>query len=114
MAFGPRIEVGDLPRLRRTAQSGAADGPRSPFLPKASTSTARWPTTSAPIVQRAMEQVGNVRKRAARLLGISFRSLGYRLAKLGMDEGNARSERSRPPWAGRLGDISLSGPGGSA
>jgi two-component system response regulator PilR (NtrC family) len=39
------------------------------------------------IVQRALEQSGGVRKRAAALLGISFRSLRYRLKKLGLDDG---------------------------
>jgi two-component system response regulator PilR (NtrC family) len=39
-------------------------------------------------VIRALEQSGGVRKRAARLLGISFRSLRYRLDKLGIDKGD--------------------------
>jgi two-component system response regulator PilR (NtrC family) len=38
-------------------------------------------------VMRALEQAGGVRKRAAILLGISFRSLRYRLQKLGIDKG---------------------------
>ncbi len=38
-------------------------------------------------VLRALEQTEGVRKRAASLLGISFRSLRYRLAKLGIDKG---------------------------
>ena len=37
------------------------------------------------IVRRALEQSGGVRKKAASLLGISFRSLRYRLTKLGLD-----------------------------
>jgi two-component system response regulator PilR (NtrC family) len=37
-------------------------------------------------VTRALEQTGGVRKRAAALLGISFRSLRYRLEKLGLAE----------------------------
>ena len=36
-------------------------------------------------VQRALEQTNGVRKRAAGLLGISFRSLRYRLDKLGIE-----------------------------
>jgi two-component system response regulator PilR (NtrC family) len=36
-------------------------------------------------VLRALEQTGGVRKRAAALLGISFRSFRYRLEKLGID-----------------------------
>ncbi|HTR49885.1 MAG TPA: sigma-54 dependent transcriptional regulator [Kofleriaceae bacterium] len=36
-------------------------------------------------VQRALEQTSGVRKRAAGLLGISFRSLRYRLDKLGIE-----------------------------
>jgi two-component system, NtrC family, response regulator PilR len=38
-------------------------------------------------VLRALEQTGGIRKRAALLLGISFRSLRYRLEKLGIDKG---------------------------
>ena len=34
----------------------------------------------------AMEKAGGVRKRAAQLLGITFRSFRYRLEKLGLDE----------------------------
>jgi len=37
------------------------------------------------LVNRALEMTGGNRSRAARLLGISFRSLRYRLLKLGMD-----------------------------
>jgi two-component system, NtrC family, response regulator PilR len=37
-------------------------------------------------VLRALDQTGGVRKRAAGLLGISFRSLRYRLDKLGIDK----------------------------
>ncbi len=34
----------------------------------------------------ALEKSGNVKKRAAEMLGMSFRSFRYRLAKFGMDE----------------------------
>ena len=39
-------------------------------------------------VQRALERAGGVRKRAAALLGISFRSMRYRLEKLGLERGD--------------------------
>jgi two-component system response regulator PilR (NtrC family) len=40
-------------------------------------------------VLRALEQTGGIRKRAAVLLGISFRSLRYRLDKLGIDKSDS-------------------------
>jgi two-component system response regulator PilR (NtrC family) len=43
-------------------------------------------------VLRALEQTGGVRKRAAALLGISFRSLRYRLEKLGIDRGDDKPD----------------------
>jgi len=43
-------------------------------------------------VTRALDQTGGVRKRAATLLGISFRSLRYRLQKLGIDKGGDKEE----------------------
>jgi len=44
-------------------------------------------------VARALEQSGGVRKRAATLLGISFRSLRYRLDKLGIEPKGDGDER---------------------
>ncbi|MEI8182389.1 MAG: sigma-54 dependent transcriptional regulator [Desulfomonile sp.] len=41
--------------------------------------------TEKELIMRAMELAGNNRSKAASLLGISFRSLRYRLVKLGMD-----------------------------
>jgi two-component system response regulator PilR (NtrC family) len=89
MASGPRIEVGDLPRLRQSPHSGAADGAKVDIPEEGFDLDRALVDYERSIVQRAMEQAGNVRKRAARLLGISFRSLRYRLAKLGMEEGDA-------------------------
>jgi two-component system, NtrC family, response regulator PilR len=45
-------------------------------------------------VVRALDHAGGVRKRAAALLGISFRSFRYRLAKLGIEKGD--DEDSEP------------------
>jgi len=38
------------------------------------------------LLVEALERAGGVKKRAAALLGISFRSMRYRLEKLGLDE----------------------------
>ena len=38
------------------------------------------------LILEALDRTGGVRKRAADLLGISFRSLRYRLKKLGLGE----------------------------
>ncbi|HTE50642.1 MAG TPA: sigma-54 dependent transcriptional regulator [Kofleriaceae bacterium] len=86
MASGSRIEVGDLPRLRQQALSGTADGAGVEIPDEGFDLDRAIADYERVIVQRAMEQAGSVRKRAARLLGISFRSLRYRLAKLGMEE----------------------------
>jgi two-component system response regulator PilR (NtrC family) len=37
------------------------------------------------LLVEALERAGGVKKRAAQLLGVSFRSLRYRLEKLGLD-----------------------------
>jgi len=86
MASGSRIEVGDLPRLRQQALSGTADGAGVEIPDEGFDLDRAIADYERVIVQRAMAQAGSVRKRAARLLGISFRSLRYRLAKLGMEE----------------------------
>jgi len=48
------------------------------------------------IVTRALKQTGGVRKDAARLLGVTFRSLRYRLEKLGIAAGSGE-DSSEPP-----------------
>jgi two-component system response regulator PilR (NtrC family) len=35
---------------------------------------------------QALERSGGIKKRAAQILGLSFRSFRYRLAKFGMDD----------------------------
>ncbi|RYZ66851.1 MAG: sigma-54-dependent Fis family transcriptional regulator, partial [Proteobacteria bacterium] len=39
-------------------------------------------------IEKALEHTNGVKKRAAEVLGITFRSIRYRLTKLGMDEGD--------------------------
>jgi two-component system, NtrC family, response regulator PilR len=44
-------------------------------------------------VMRALEQTGGVRKKAAALLGVSFRSLRYRLQKLGIEKADDKDDK---------------------
>jgi two-component system response regulator PilR (NtrC family) len=40
------------------------------------------------LLTQGLEQAGGVKKRAAQLLGVTFRSFRYRLEKLGLDDSN--------------------------
>ncbi len=44
------------------------------------------------LLLEALAQTGGVKKKAAQLLGVSFRSFRYRLEKLGLDDGSSESE----------------------
>jgi two-component system, NtrC family, response regulator PilR len=84
LSSGPMIERADLPEVK-TARAPTPDP--SPEFPSEGIDLDRlvgdferaW-------VTRALDHTGGVRKRAAALLGISFRSLRYRLAKLGIEK----------------------------
>ena len=89
MASGARIDVGDLPRLRQTVATGASDGASVAIPDEGFDLDRALADYERAIVLRALDQSGGVRKRAARLLGITFRSLRYRLAKLGLAEDGA-------------------------
>ena len=89
MAPGPRIDVGDLPRLRQTVAPGASDAAEVAIPDEGFDLDRSLADYERVIVLKALEQSGGVRKRAARLLGITFRSLRYRLAKLGVDDDGA-------------------------
>jgi two-component system response regulator PilR (NtrC family) len=87
MTDGARIDVGNLPRLRQSAPVGAPSATPG-TLPSEGIDLDRVLSDyERSIVERALAQCGGVRKRAAQLLGISFRSLRYRLTKLGIDSG---------------------------
>ncbi len=84
LTAGPFIEVSDLPTLATTssftapvAQDQIPDGGID--LDQVVSDYERI------LVRQAMTQCNGVRKRAAALLGISFRSIRYRLTKLGLD-----------------------------
>ena len=83
LSSGPIIGVSDLPEIRPTSISVKiptefpADGIDLDHL--LADFERAW-------VLRALEHTNGVRKAAASLLGISFRSMRYRLAKLGFDK----------------------------
>jgi len=93
LADGPLIEVVDLPERNATTSPLGAQVPTA--IPKEGIDLDRVIADfERGIVEQAMEQAGGVRKRAAGLLGISFRSLRYRLAKLGLDTHDPVTEES--------------------
>jgi two-component system response regulator PilR (NtrC family) len=85
LASGAILDLDDLPPLRSTARPAEikdefpADGVDLERL--VADYERGW-------VHKALERAGGVRKRAAALLGISFRSLRYRLEKLGIERGD--------------------------
>jgi len=90
LAAGPVIDVDDLPVLRTAAVKSAAPTGEIPDdgidLDRLVADYERaW-------VQKALDKTGGVRKKAAHLLGITFRSMRYRLEKLGMEKGDASGD----------------------
>jgi two-component system response regulator PilR (NtrC family) len=86
---GPVIEVEALPRsvLEREAPEPAQRIPREGVdLDKLMEDYERS------LILEALRPAGGVKKRAAKLLGISFRSLRYRLEKLGIEDGSPPEE----------------------
>jgi two-component system response regulator PilR (NtrC family) len=83
LAAGPAIDVDVLPTWRPRPSS---DPPPDQFPEDGVDLDRMIAEYERGIVERALGQAGGVRKRAAALLGISFRSLRYRLAKLGFEK----------------------------
>jgi two-component system response regulator PilR (NtrC family) len=82
---GPRVTRAALPELQPRRKSAA--GGRAPLaIPDDGLDLdAVLGELERDLIAKALERAGGVRKRAAKLLKISFRSLRYRLAKLGVD-----------------------------
>jgi len=85
LSGGPLIDLDVLPKFRQSTVASEEDA-SSLQIPEDGIDLDRvLQDYERTIMQRALAQTDGVRKKAARLLGISFRSLRYRLAKLGLD-----------------------------
>jgi len=83
LAGGDRIDVDDLPPLKQG--SPGAQAAQGVVIPDEGIDLAQVVHDyERSLIERALQQSGGIRKAAASLLGISFRSFRYRLAKLGL------------------------------
>ena len=71
------------PRPRRT--SAAGQRVRASLPEQGMDLEAFLEATERRLISRHLERTGSVRTEAAKLLGLSFRSIRYRIAKLGID-----------------------------
>jgi two-component system, NtrC family, response regulator PilR len=86
LSAGDEISEDDLPVLRQSARPSAAEASEVDIPDEGLALDRVLYDYERRIIEQALEKAGGVRTRAAQLLGISFRSLRYRLAKLGLDE----------------------------
>jgi two-component system response regulator PilR (NtrC family) len=91
LSRGGTIEVDALPpNLLRSPADGAA---RGALLPADGANLETLVNDyERGLLLEALERAGGVKKRAAKLLGVSFRSFRYRLQKLGLDEASAAED----------------------
>jgi two-component system response regulator PilR (NtrC family) len=89
LARGPRITLDCLPPsvLRRRE-----DPPDEPLCEGGVDLNEVLASYESKLLRAALAQTGGVKKRAAALLGVSFRSFRYRLEKLGLDDGREDEE----------------------
>ncbi len=86
------IDVDALPELRPAPRIGTSDAQRLPIPEDGIDLDRVVHDYERALIERALDQTGSVRKRAANLLGITFRSLRYRISKLGMTQSGAPDE----------------------
>jgi two-component system response regulator PilR (NtrC family) len=98
LASGETIDVDDLPE----AVTGKSGSPAAPTLvtdlpPDGCQLDRALEDIERRLLTQALERTDGVRKAAAELLGISFRSMRYRLAKLGMEVPRGAGEEDDEP-----------------
>lgn len=105
LASGPSIGLGDLP----AQVSGLSAGP-SPALaelpPEGCVLDEVLGEVERRLILQALERTGGVRKAAAKLVGVTFRSFRYRLSKHGLEAGSTEAdeeEAEAPLPEGRVG-----------
>jgi len=84
---GPVLTAAHFPE--RSPRTSPDTGQPEPFPEQGLDLDARLADLERELIMTALETSGGVRKRAAELLNISFRSLRYRLKKLGIEVGRA-------------------------
>ena len=89
LSSSPTIDLSDLPEVKQTRP--VVEIP-SEFPSEGINLDRVLADVEREWVSLALAQTSGIRKRAATLLGISFRSLRYRLDKLGFDKGDEKSD----------------------
>ncbi len=93
LAGARAIGLGDLPN--EVSGMAASQGPGLLSLPEDGCNLDEvLAETERRLLLQALERAGGVRKDAAKLLGITFRSMRYRLAKHGLSDGDETDESS--------------------
>jgi two-component system response regulator PilR (NtrC family) len=91
LAIGERVEINDLP----IGDSLDVPQPKAPIpqLPDEGLELDEYLAhVEREILLKALEKAGGVRKNAAKLLKVSFRSLRYRLAKYGYGDDDRQND----------------------
>jgi two-component system response regulator PilR (NtrC family) len=96
LAPGDRISLDTLPNLSPTSAAGARLGPAAELPEEGLDLEKVVDDFERGILIKALERTRGNRTEAARLLGVTFRSLRYRLSKLGITGGEAGSEAAEP------------------
>jgi two-component system response regulator PilR (NtrC family) len=87
VALHPESSILDARAILRSAPGGSALKERVPASRDSSDLEDRMAHTEREEILRALAKAGGVRKRAAEILGVSYRGLGKKMARLGIRGG---------------------------